>query len=61
MDQHVDLALEVADRGFGNVLAGLALNDTATAVLGEQVLVIPLSGARAEVDAFQSCIVSPKI
>lgn len=53
--------LEVTDRGFGNVLAGLALNQMAVAVLGDQKLLIPLIGAREHVEAFQDCIVSPKL
>lgn len=53
--------LEVADKGFGNVLAGIALNQMAVAALGEQTLLIPLIGAREHVEAFQDCIVSPKL
>ena len=56
-----DTLLEVADKGFGNVLAGLALNYVALAVLGEQMVVVPLAGAEAEVAEFRSCIVSPKL
>ncbi len=52
--------LEVADSGFGNVLAGLALNQMAVAMLGEQALIIPLFGAGEGVAAFQDCVASAK-
>ena len=51
--------LTVTDTGFGNVLAGMATNFVAMAVLGDQSLVIPLSGARPEVERFMSCLSAP--
>ncbi len=56
-----DTMLEVADTGFGNVLAGLALNQMAIATLGEQVVLIPLIGAGEHVRDFQDCIGSTKL
>ncbi|NNE80841.1 MAG: hypothetical protein HKN18_11285 [Silicimonas sp.] len=47
--------LSVTDTGFGNVLNGLAGNHTANAILGDQVLAIPLSGAAPEVNRFRDC------
>ena len=49
-------ALTVTDQGFGNVLAGIALNYIAVAVLGDQALFIPLGGAAPEVAKFQDCL-----
>ncbi len=54
-------ALTVTDSGFGNVLAGIALNHFAIAVLGDQALVIPLTGAAPEVEKFHSCIAAPGV
>ncbi|MDJ0640278.1 MAG: hypothetical protein QNJ20_15740 [Paracoccaceae bacterium] len=48
-------ALTVTDKGFGNVLDGLALNHVAIAVTGETAVVIPLAGAAPEVEEFRSC------
>ncbi|GFE51402.1 hypothetical protein So717_31550 [Roseobacter cerasinus] len=48
-------ALTVTDRGFGNVLRGLALNDTAVASLGDQHVEIPLEGAADPVEQFRRC------
>ena len=47
--------LTVKDRGFDNVLNGLAFNDTATALLGDQAVVVALEGAGPAVRAFQVC------
>lgn len=55
------MVLEVADKGFGNVLAGLALNDAAYAELGAQSLAFSLAGAREKVEAFKDCIDSPTV
>lgn len=49
------MRLMVEDTGFGNVLNGLALNDTATASLGAQTMTVSLAGAAPEVDAFRAC------
>ena len=48
-------ALTVTDRGFGNVLDGLQYNDTATALLGDRALPVPLAGAAGPVAAFRAC------
>jgi len=48
-------ALTVTDTGFGNVLNGLELNDTATALLGGEALTLPLDGAAPAVEAFRAC------
>lgn len=45
----------VIDRGFGNVLNGLEFNDTATALLGDRSVTVPLEGAAPEVQAFRAC------
>ncbi|MEM9999736.1 MAG: hypothetical protein AAF940_02545 [Pseudomonadota bacterium] len=45
----------VIDRGFGNVLNGLEFNDTATALLGDRSVTVPLDGAAPEVQAFRAC------
>jgi hypothetical protein len=47
--------LTVTDRGFGNVLDGLEFNFTATALLGDQAVQIPLDGAAPEVREFRAC------
>lgn len=48
-------SVSVADIGFGNVLNGLEFNHIASAILGEQVLVIPLAGAAPKVARFRAC------
>lgn len=48
--------VSVIDRGFGNVLDGLAYNDTAHLFLDdERILSIPLDGATEPVAAFRTC------
>lgn len=56
-DRHsvTDDTLTVTDRGFGNVLDGIALNFVALATTGETSLVIPLEGAAPEVEKFKAC------
>jgi hypothetical protein len=51
--------LTVSDTGFGNVLDGLALNGTATALAGVTAVPIDLTGARPAVEAFLACGVVP--
>ncbi|MDD9977615.1 MAG: excinuclease ABC subunit B [Boseongicola sp.] len=51
--------LTVSDRGFENVLKGIAFNQMAVAMLGDQQLVIPLIGAAPAVEQFRNCVVSP--
>ena len=52
-----DAELVVTDAGFENVLRGLERNFVALAVLGDQALVIPLTGAAPEVARFRACAV----
>ena len=47
--------LTVTDRGFGNVLNGLEFNHTATALLGDQAISVPLEGAGPAVRDFRAC------
>ena len=56
-DRHTvtDNTLTVTDRGFGNVLNGIAQNFVALATSGETALVIPLEGAAPEVEKFKAC------
>ncbi len=51
--------LTVSDTGFGNVLDGLSLNRTATAVAGQTALPFDLSGAGLAVEAFRACGMEP--
>ena len=51
--------LTVSDTGFGNVLSGLALNGTATALAGTTAIPFDLAGARPAVEAFRACGVVP--
>jgi hypothetical protein len=53
------LTLTVSDTGFGNVLDGLALNGTATALAGDTAIPFDLAGARPAVEAFRACGVVP--
>lgn len=48
-------ALRVEDSGFGNVLMGMARNETAIAVAGEVTAAFPLAGAAAHIPAFRRC------
>lgn len=58
-DRHVmsgnGATLTVTDRGFGNVLNGLEFNHTATALLGDRSVALPLDGAAPEVRKFRAC------
>jgi hypothetical protein len=54
-------SLTVADRGFGNVLDGLAFNAKARAVTGEASVTIDLTGAAPEVEAFRACGTAPAV
>lgn len=51
--------LTVSDTGFGNVLDGLALNGTATALAGDAAIPFDLTGVRPAVEAFRACGVVP--
>lgn len=54
-------ALTVADRGFGNVLAGLSGNARAVFFSGETELSVSLDGAAPQVAAFEACGTSPAV
>lgn len=54
-----DAALTVTDTGFGNVLDGLQFNDTATALIADQALTIPLAGAAGPLAKFRACAAAP--
>lgn len=45
----------VTDSGFGNVLNGLEFNQTATAVLGDRTVTVPLDDAGPAVRDFRVC------
>ncbi|NRB01668.1 MAG: hypothetical protein HRU30_00225 [Rhodobacteraceae bacterium] len=51
--------LTVTDRGFGNVLNGLAFNTTATAFTESAAVTVSLEGASEPVDAFRACASAP--
>ncbi|MFW5655507.1 MAG: hypothetical protein ACOCYW_07660 [Roseicyclus sp.] len=55
------LTLTVIDRGFGNVLDGLAFNSQALAESGEASVLIDLTGAAPEVAAFRACGTTPAV
>ena len=54
-------SLTVTDRGFGNLLDGFEFNGTATALIGDQALAIPLDGAAPAVAAFRACATAPAV
>lgn len=62
-DRHVisndGRALTVTDRGFGNVLNGLQMNDSATALLGDTAVTFSLDGADVPVEKFRRCAPVP--
>jgi hypothetical protein len=51
--------LSVADTGFGNVLAGLSRNTTATLFTGSFTVSFSLDGAAPAVTAFEACGTAP--
>jgi hypothetical protein len=51
--------LTVTDKGFGNVLDGLAYNGTAAALAGDLAVPFDLTGVRPAVEAFRACYVLP--
>lgn len=53
--------LTVRDSGFGNVLDGLEFNDTAIALLGDQVVAIPLDDAAPAVREFRTCTMGASV
>ncbi|WP_224816001.1 hypothetical protein [Hasllibacter sp. MH4015] len=64
-DRHVlgpDRArLTVADRGFGNVLDGLAFNRSALARSGDRIVEMSLDTAAEAVEAFRNCGATPSV
>lgn len=58
-DRHVisggGATLTVTDSGFGNVLNGLEFNHTATALLSDRAVAVPLNGAGPAVRDFRAC------
>ena len=52
-------AVTVTDEGFGNVLDGFEFNATATAILGEARVTLPLDGAAGPVRDFRACTEAP--
>lgn len=53
------LSITVTDRGFGNLLAGMRGNDSATIFAGPVSKTISLAGASPAVDAFEDCAPLP--
>lgn len=53
------LSITVTDRGFGNLLAGMRGNDSATIFAGPVSKTISLAGAGPAVDAFEDCAPLP--
>ena len=51
--------LSVSDTGFGNVLDGLAQNESAVAIAGSDQISVDLDGALPAVAAFRSCTTAP--
>lgn len=54
-------SLTVIDRGFGNVLRGLAENRQATGLTGPGMLSFSLDGAAPEVAKFEACGTAPSV
>lgn len=54
-------SLTVIDRGFGNVLRGLAENSRATGLTGARSLSFSLEGAAPEVARFEACGAEPSV
>ncbi len=54
-------SLTVTDSGFGNVLAGLSLNQRAVALIGDQAVPFSLAGAAPPTDAFRQCSLDPAV
>lgn len=53
--------LTVTDSGFGNVLDGLEFNDTAIAILGDQVVTFALEEAAPAVQEFRACAMAESV
>ncbi len=56
-----DRTLTVTDTGFGNVLTGLAFNQSATALIGTESVSFSLRGAQDPTEAFRDCSVDPAV
>ena len=57
----VDQTLSVTDTGFGNVLNGIAANQTATAFTDTAAVEFDLSGSAEPVAEFNACVASPTV
>lgn len=53
--------LTVRDKGFGNVLRGMAFNHVATALSGTAAVPFPLAGAGPNIKEFSECTTAPLI
>ena len=64
-DRHVisgdGATLTVTDSGFGNVLNGLEFNQTASALLGDRAVNLPLDDAGPAVRIFRACTSGVKV
>lgn len=49
------LSITVTDRGFGNLLAGMRGNDTATLFAGPASMAVSLAGAAPAIAIFEAC------
>jgi hypothetical protein len=52
-------SVTVRDRGFDNVIAGLAQNQVAIATMGDRVMEIPLAGIAGPLQQFLDCLAQP--
>ena len=52
-------SVSVSDTGFGNVLDGIALNDSMTALAGGDAVSLSTSDAEAAITAFRACPSAP--
>lgn len=53
------LSITVTDRGFGNLLAGMRGNDTATLFAGPARMTVSLAGAAPAIAIFEACTPLP--
>ncbi len=62
-DRHVygdeGRSLSVSDSGFGNVLDGIALNESMTALVGDQSVSLSTADAGEAMQAFRACPSAP--
>lgn len=48
-------SLSASDTGFGNVLNGIARNESMTAINGDEIVTVSTIGAAAPMEAFRNC------